>query len=611
MGARVSETGGGANVGTSNAWNQFLNQQLQGMSNAAQPFQQTGNFMQGFGGALGGQGGFQDISGAGSAIQNFFGRQGMGFPGFGGGFSGGGFGGGVGGGGGGNTQFMTMGGAPSVFDARAISANPQGFQDMMQRARAQEASNPGSTMFGQPGGGLEAVGGPMGVGGGNMPVNMMAGSAGGVQGVPSQNPPGLPGQSANNPFTNPYQAPSLSQLPTNFGQGQTGMANLSQFGNAAQAGGTGMANLGGFGNAAQSNFNTQAPIQSGFDNMLMSMIQQGNQQQGISGYGGGASAGPEVTFAKGMDYSQAYNTLGQDPLMERNRQRAVAEQRARFGAEGAGSLGTGAQYAESNLNAELSAQDASQRRQQAMSLMGQDLQERMGAANVGLQGRGQNLQASIANASNAIQAAQNMNQFNNTRMANLLNAVGQGRGQDLSTGIQQLGLGAQQGQFNAGQSNAMQQAMMNAMLQNQGMGNQQSQFNAGQQNAMQQAMMNATLQNQGMGNQFGLGAQGLNLQAGQNNNLNALQNAQLAAQFGLGTNQLNAQNFQNMINQGLNMNQMGMQGNQFGLAQLFNSLNQANQLGTAQRNTTVTPNPWMQGLQILGQIAASAAGGRR
>jgi hypothetical protein len=68
-------------------------------------------------------------------------------------------------------------------------------------------------------------------------------------------------------------------------------------------------------------------------------------------------------------------------------------------------------------------------------------------------------------------------------------------------------------------------------------------------------------------------------------------------QFGLG-----------MLGQGMNMNQLGMQGSQFGLGQLFNSLNQANQLGTAQRQTTVTPNPWMQAFQALAQGASAFRG---
>jgi hypothetical protein len=490
MGARVRETGGGANVGTSNAFNQFLGQQLQAMSNAQQPFAQTSAAGQGIGGVLGGQGGFQDLSGAGSAIQKYF----------------------EGGGGGGMADL---------------------------------------SKFGTP------------------------------------------------------QTASTAQVTG------TGMANLDKFGNAVQAGGTGMTNLGDFFNrdprtgfatgvrSAQSNFNTQAPINSQFNSMLMNMIGQGGQ----SGFSA-AQNDPSVALASGMDYGQAYNTLGQDPLMERNRQRAVAEQRARFGAEGAGALGTGAQYAESNLNAELAAQDASMRRQQAMALMGQNLQERMGAANVGLQNRGQNAQTAIANMQGGLQGAQNMNAF----AANAMQTAAQARGQDLNTALQQLGLGAQQGQFNAGQQNAMQQAMMNAQLQNQQLGNQQGQFNAGQQNAMQQAMLNAQLQNQQLGNQFGqfnVGQQNQMNQfnAGQGNAMQqamlqaALQNQQMGNQFGLG-----------MLGQGMNMNQLGMQGSQFGLGQLFNSLNQANQLGTAQRQTTVTPNPWMQAFQALAQGASAFRG---
>lgn len=359
----------------------------------------------------------------------------------------------------------------------------------------------------------------------------------------------------------------------------TGGADMSQFGTAAQAGGMGGFDLSGFGGAATSGFNTQAPISSDFNSMLMNMIQSGGQQQGQSGFSA-ASAGPAVNLASGMDYGQAYQTLGQDPLMDRDKQRAIAEQRARFGAEGAGALGTGAQYAESNLNAELAARDASMRRQQAMQLMGQDLQERMGAANVGLQGRGQNVQTSIANMQGGLQGAQNVNQFNTANLGNLLQAAGQGRGQDLSTGIQQLGLGAQQGQFNAGQQNAMQQAMMQAGLQNQNMMNQQGQFNAGQQNAMQQAMMNAQLQNQGMMNQQG------QFNAGQGNAfqqamMNAqLQNQQMGNQQGqFNTGQLNAMQ-QAMLNAQLQNQQLGNQFGQFNVGQQ----NQMNQFNTGQQN---------------------------
>jgi hypothetical protein len=549
-----------------------LGQQLQGMSNAQQPFQQTNAFQQGMGGALGGQGGFQDISGAGGMLQKYF----------------------QGGGGGGMANLSQFGTPQTAQTAQFGGTGGQGYSPY------------GGGMIPMRQGGQESQSPQM--------INSMAAPAG-QAGIDRHGyNPGFGPQGAAMPLGGGGMTPMSGPQAQNFtGQQQNqqssglGMANLSGFGNAAQAAGTGMSDLSGFGNAAQSQFNTQGPIGSQFNDMLMSMIQRGGNMQAQSGYAP-ASAGAAVEMTPQMSYQQAYNTLGEDPLMQRERQRAVAEQRARFGAEGAGALGTGAQYAESNLNAELAARDASMRRQQSMQLMGQDLSGQQALANVGLQNRGQNLQASMANTQAAGQAAANVNNFNATNLGNLLQAAGQGRGQDFSTAIQQLGLGAQQGQFNAGQQNAMQQAMMQGQLQNQGMGNQQGQFNAGQQNQMQQAMMNAMLQNQGMGNQVGMFNTGQQNQmnqfnAGQGNQMQQamlqaqLQNQQMGNQFGLG-----------MLGQGMNMNQLGMQGSQFGLGQLFNAFNQANQLGTAQRNTTVTPNPWMQALQVAGQFAGGFRG---
>jgi hypothetical protein len=417
--------------------------------------------------------------------------------------------------------------------------------------------------------------------GGN--VNDISGAGGAIQQY-FQNP--------SNQFTNQYQnqqfqGANLSQLPTNFGQGQTGMADLS-----------------GFGNAAQSNFNPMQQLRgvgdSQFNSMLMNMIQSGGQMQGQSGFGGGPSAGPGVELAPGMSYGDAYNTLGQDPLMERNRMKAVADQRARFGAEGAGALGTGAQFAEGNLNAELLAQDASMRRGQSMQLMGQDLAERSAGANVGLQGRGQDLQGSIAGMQGALQGAQNMNQFNTTNLGNLLSAAGQGRGQDFNS---QLGMRGQD-------------------LSQLGMGLDQSMFNAGQQNNMQGNMLNAALQNQGMGNSFGLGAAGLNNQAMQNNNQNAmgmagmqnnfnLQNAGSNAQFGNAAQQGNANFFQNMINQGMGMNQLGNQNTMGMLNQLFGGFGQANALGTPQAQMIQQPSQWGQLLNAGLTLGGGFLGGPR
>ncbi|MCE2973026.1 MAG: hypothetical protein LW852_06225 [Sediminibacterium sp.] len=389
-------------------------------------------------------------------------------------------------------------------------------------------------------------------------------------------------------FQNPYNSQqfagaNLSQLPTNFGAGMTGRADLS-----------------GFGNTATANFNTQqnlGGVNSGFSGTLNDLISRGSNNLNMGGGFSAAGAGPEVNMNQGMDFRQAYDTLGQDPLMERNRMRAVADMRARFGAEGAGGLGTGAQFAESNMNAELAAQDASARRGQAMQLMGQDLADRNAMANVGLQNRGQNVQTSIANMQGGIQGNQNQISALNA----LTSAAVAGRGQDMSTGL----------------------GMRGQNLEQLGLGNQQSMFNAGQTNNVNMNMLGANLQNQQMGNNFGLGAAGLNNNAMQNNNANAmgmagmqnnfnLANANNMAQFGLGTNQLNSQNmgmnnnmFNSLINSGMNMNALGNSNMMGMLGQLFGGFQQSNALGTPQAQVISQPSPWAQGANMLGQLGSA------
>jgi hypothetical protein len=398
-------------------------------------------------------------------------------------------------------------------------------------------------------------------------------------------------QNPTNQFTNQYVAPQFqgvdlanNRIPTNFGAGQTGMANLSSFGPAGQSNFNAMQQLGG--------------VNSDFTSMLRNMVQGGANMQAQSGFGGGAGAGPAVNLAQGMSYQDAYGTVGQDPLMERERQRAAAEQRARFGAEGAGALGTGAQYAESNLNAELAARDASQRRQQAMLLMQQDLSERMGGAQTALGSRGQDLQGSIANMQGALQGAQNVNQFNLANQANLLGSLGQARGQDLSTGLgmrgqdlSQLGMGLEQNMFNTGQMNAMQQAQMQAALQNQGLGNQFGLGAAGLNNVAQQQNINNMMGMSGMQNQF---------------NLN---NAGQTAQFGNAAQTGNANFFQNMINQGMGMNQIGNQNTMNMLGQLFGGFGQQAGLGTAPAQLIQQPSPAGQLLNAGLTIGGAYFGG--
>jgi hypothetical protein len=623
MGAKVRETGGGANVGTSNAWNQFLNQQLsggsqqggptgnfmpglsglnpqlqgminQGVSNSQQPQQQQQGFQQAFQGMLGGN--VRDVSGAGQAISDYFAK-------------------------------------PEVYR-----------------------------------------------------IN-------------------------NETFSNPYtaqtfQSPTTTALPTNFGSGMTGMADLSRTGDATQSNvdlnrgfGTRPQNINaaqstfnamqGYGqqapnvSAAQSMFNTQAslgptPTGGAFDQMLMDLINRGSGAEAQSGFNE-ASVQPQVQLGQAAQVD-LNNPLVAAQLegIRRAETQAAADLRARFGAEGAGALGTGAQFAEAQLRSEFAPRQAAILQQSIQQQQAQDLAERQAQAQTALGGRGMDVQTAIANMQGGLQGAQNVNQFNTANLANLLQAATAGRGQSLQTGLgvrgqnlEQLGLGAQQAALNAQlqqqaglanaqnflqsrgmdinqlslaqqQSLANAQAMQQASMQNaanalqargmdinqMGLQAQQGQFNAGQANALQQAMLNARLQNQQLGNQFGLGAASLNQQAREINNANALAAAQMGnqfnlsnqqnlANFGLGTNQLNAQNalqagqlnnqmFQNMIGQGLNLNQLGNANTIAALAQLFGGLQQANALGTAQRDTTVTPNPWMQGLQILGQIASGA-----
>lgn len=393
-------------------------------------------------------------------------------------------------------------------------------------------------------------------------------------------------------YTNQYQSQNYqgfdpSQLQTNFGQGQTGMADLSPYGNI---GNTNVDVMQGFGQRGQSQM----------DPFMQQLFGQGQNMMQNGGFNGGASA-QNVDMKGGLDYMGAYNQLGQDPLMERNRMLAVADQRARFGAEGAGALGTGAQFAEGTLNAQLNAQDASNRRGQAMQLMGQDLADRQAQAGVGLQNAGNSLQAQIATMQGGLQNAGQQNAL----FSNMLGAGGQMRGQDFQNqqanrglDVNQLGMNLNQAQGNQQAMLGQQGQMLNSILQNQGMGNQFAQ-NAFAQNSQNQQLNNQNgmnmaqqqnafnLNNAGNIAQFGQAANGLNQNSftnGQNNWLQALQ-------MGLGQNALGNQNQQNMLNQ------------------LFGAFGQATGIGTPQAQITQSPSPGAQALQAGLGLGSAALGG--
>ena len=155
-------------------------------------------------------------------------------------------------------------------------------------------------------------------------------------------------QQLNTNFANPYTSqtffdPTLSNLPTNFGQGQTGMADISRY----------------QGPASLSQFDVTTPISGGqFEDMLTSLIQGGQSMQAERGFEA-AQMQPQVQLGQAAQIDTS-NPLVAAQLegVRRAQNIANADLRARFGAEGAGALGTGAQFAEAQLAAELAPRQA-------------------------------------------------------------------------------------------------------------------------------------------------------------------------------------------------------------------------------------------------------------
>lgn len=380
------------------------------------------------------------------------------------------------------------------------------------------------------------------------------------------------GSNFQNQYSSPeFQAANLQQLATNFGQGQTGMADLSQIGQVGP-----------------SQFNTAA----GMGQMAQLGSGGAAQQQALSQLlsgGGGVNFNGNVGMAGPRTVDDIRNTelAGAFDFAEVMRQRAVADQRARFGAEGAGALGTGAQFAESTLNADLAARNA----QNAFDMINRtqqvDLGNRSAAAQTALGNQGQNLQAALANAGNTLQGSQAaMNSFLQGRGQDLQNQLGN-RGLD----VNQLGLGLQQSLGN-----------MNAGV------NQRGQD------------INALINNQQLGNQFGLGAAQLNNNAMQTNNTNALNqsgmlnnfnlsNAGNMAQFGQAANALNANNNQALGQLGLSSNQQQFNNINQMLQNLFGGFQQATSIGTPQAQIVQEPSAAGQFLNAGLQLGGAFLGG--
>ena len=386
-----------------------------------------------------------------------------------------------------------------------------------------------------------------------------------------------------NQYQNPYQSQTFqgfnpTQLGTNFGEGQSGMTNLGQYGNV---GNTNVDVMQGFGSQGS----------SGFDSRINDMFGRGNDLLSRGGFNGGVSARDvQLDPAKQIDLNSP-EIQAQQAIADRQKMLSVADTRARFGAEGAGALGTGAQVAEGTIAAEFGPKMAALLQQNIRQQQEMDLAQRQAKAGVSLQSAGHDLQGQIASMQGGLQnAAQN-----NSLYGQMLGAGMQGRGQDFQNqatnrgfDINQMGMGLNQAQGNQQMQLGQQGQMMNANLANQQMGNQWAQGNNAQNS-----------QNMQMNNQNGMN------QAQQQNQFN-LNNAGNMAQYGQANNALNSQNWMQALQMGMGQNNFG-QGMQNDLMrQLFGAYGQASGLGTPQAQTIQTPTMGSQilgaGLQLGGQF---------
>lgn len=304
-------------------------------------------------------------------------------------------------------------------------------------------------------------------------------------------------------------------------------------------------------------FLAQSGAQPGIGNIDFSQF-----MSAMGGGGGGVAAlgreadiyGPEGTGGLlNVDMnSPEFQALKQQQAQDA--QLGLANTRARFGAGGGMSLGSGASLAEAQFNREVLPANTLALGQLARSIQELDMGNRGLNANVLLQQRGQNVDQ---------------------------------RGQDTQAAIAGGQLAAQQ-----------QAALLNAML--------------GQQSNQLGAFDSA--------NRFNLGMLGQMFQGAGADASNALQGFQLGNQaigagnadllnlFGMQSgNALGQQQLYGGLGQALaGMNQQGQMGV---LSQLFNAMQQGNQLGTAQRQTISQPSAGGQLLGAIAGLGSAALGG--
>lgn len=319
----------------------------------------------------------------------------------------------------------------------------------------------------------------------------------------------------------------------------------------------------------------------GGSNIFQQMFGNGSQNpmanvqapQVNAGMGGAATAGAPQQIGNvlgGPNTTGGLLDTANDPEMQAyaqllNRQSGldIANMRERFG-QGGQSLSSGASLAEAQGRAEANSRNTLALGELSRAKQGLDMQNRgqnIGAL-LGQQGnminqRGQDVQTGIANAQFGTQA--NLANMSNALQASLANAgnslQAQGMNQNFAINqmaqqLQALGLDANTALQAAQMNNAGMQNMNQNQLQNSGMQNQFNQQNFGQQSS------NAF-------NQAGIGAQ---LQGMQNQNQNNI------------------------------------------LAQLFQSFQQANQIGSPQAQTVQQPSGMSQALGAISGIAGMIPG---
>jgi len=321
-----------------------------------------------------------------------------------------------------------------------------------------------------------------------------------------------------------------------------------------------------FGQQGAPGFLPQSGQQNGINQIDFSQFGAGGQFGGMNNMpSAGATIGDQFG-AQGTGGLLNYDLnspefAAQRQQLQQDTELARADSRARFGAGGGMSLGSGAALAEAQFNRQVLPANMLAMGQLGRQMQEMDMANRGMNANVLLQQRGQNIDQRGQDLQGSIAGSQ----MGSQNMGNILQAM-------LGQQTNQLGAFNSANNFNLGmQGNQLNAAGMDANNALQGFQLGNNAIGAGNADALNAAGMQNNFNQQTFGQQ----------------STNAANQGQLGAQL-----------------QGLNAQQQQMV-----LNQLFGAMGQANQLGTAQRQTVTQPSA---GGQLLGaglQLGGALLGG--